>query len=81
MPQLEPVLPSRSRLGRFASVKLGPQAFATGQQFCQGGQLADTPGPPQFQAVVGRNACSQDRWSERRSRDPLCTWSDDYLSR
>lgn len=72
MPQLEPVLPSCNRLGRFASVKLGSQALATGQQFCQGGQLADTPGPPQFHAVVGGNACSQDRRTERRSRDPLC---------
>lgn len=72
MPQLEPVLPSCDRLGRFPSVELGSQAFATGQQFCQGGELADTPGPPQFHAVVGWNACSQDGWTERRSGDPLC---------
>lgn len=69
MPQLEQILPSWNLRVRFPSVKLGSQMFASGQQFCQGGHLADTPGPSQFYPVVGRNACIQDRWAERRGRD------------
>lgn len=59
MGQLEQIFPLWSLLDRSAPVELGSYMFASSQHLCQDGQLTDPLGPPQFHAVVGRNACTE----------------------